>query len=390
MQPERLVLRFADLGTQGLHRLLGRFTASGALAQTRLQGIERGRPFGQFSRDFHHLLVGAAHFLALHTLTLAGRGNFLVAAGDGLTQLLANLAIVCGAALRLHHAVADGLHGLAGGFHLMFQLAQAQAVAGDGGFAFLQSGRGFIPAGLERSELLVQVALQLGDLIVLAADEIEFENFEVVGERLVAARFAGLALERANLALHLAHDVVDAHKIRFGVFEFAQGFLLLRFELGDAGRLFEDRTAIFRTTAQDQVDLALLHDGVAAATDAGIHEKVVDVAQPARRFVEQVFAFAVAEDPARHAHFLVIRAEMLRTTAECEGNLRHANCRAGVRAAEDDIRHFAAAQRFRRLLTQAPADGIKDVRLAAAVRADHRSDAFVKFQVRLVDERLKT
>jgi hypothetical protein len=42
------------------------------------------------------------------------------------------------------------------------------------------------------------------------------------------------------------------------------------------------------------------------------------------------------------------------------------------------------------LLAETPADGIEDVRLSAAVRADDRSDAFVKFQVRLVDERLKT
>ena len=236
----------------------------------------------------------------------------------------------------------------------------------------------------------MQVALQLGDLIVLTADKVEFEDLEVVGECLVAAGFAGLALQGADLALHLAHDVVDADEIRFGVFELAQRFAFLRFELGDAGGFFEHGATIFRTTAQDQVDLALLHDGIAAATDARVHEKVVDVPQAARRFVEQVFAFSIAEDPARHANFLVVRAEVLRASAEGEGNFRHADRRARVRAAEDNIRHLATTQGLRRLFAQAPADGVKDVRFAATVRTDHRSDAFVKFQVRLVDERLKT
>ena len=236
----------------------------------------------------------------------------------------------------------------------------------------------------------MQVALQLGDLIVLTANKVEFEDLEVVGECLVAAGFAGLALQGSDLALHFAHDVVDADKIRFGVFELAQGFAFLRLELGDAGGLFEHGATIFRTTAQDQVDLALLHDGVAAATNPRIHEEIVDVAQAARRLVEQVFTLPIAKDPARHANFLVIRAEMLRASAEGEGNFRHADRRARVRAAEDNIRHLATAQGFRRLFAQAPADGVEDVRFAAAVRTDHRSDAFVKFQVRLVDERLKT
>ena len=140
LQAERLVFRLADLGAQGLHRLLGGFAAAGAFAQTRLQGIECSGTLGQFGRNFDHLLVGATHFLALHALALAGRGNFLITAGNGLTQLLANLAIVRGPALRLDHAVAERLHGLAGGFHLLLKLAQACAMAGNGSFAFFQSG----------------------------------------------------------------------------------------------------------------------------------------------------------------------------------------------------------------------------------------------------------
>ena len=62
---------------------------------------------------------------------------------------------------------------------------------------------------------------------------------------------------------------------------------------------------------------------------------------------------------------------------------------AGVGAGEDDVRHLAAAQRLGRLLAEHPADGVEDVRFAAAVRADHAGDALVEIQDRLRGERLE-
>ena len=145
---------------------------------------------------------------------------------------------------------------------------------------------------------------------------------------MVAARFAGLALERADLALDLAHDVADSNEVGLGVFEFAQGFLFLRLELGDAGRLLKHRAPVFRTAAQDQVDLALFHDRITAAPDSGVHEQLMDVTQAASGFVEQILPFAVAENTARHTHLFVIRAQMLGTTAERQRDFRHAHRRA--------------------------------------------------------------
>ena len=207
---------------------------------------------------------------------------------------------------------------------------------------------------------------------------------------MVAARFAGLALERADLALDLAHDVADPNEVGLGVFQFAQSLFFLGLELGDASGLLEYRPPILRPAAQDQVDLALFHDRVTAAPDSGVHEQLMDVTQPASGLVEQILPFAVAENATRHTHLLVIRAQMLGTTTERQRNFRHAHRRTRIRPAKNDVSHFAAAQSFGRLLAETPANGVEDVRLAAPIRTNHRSDTFVKFQVRLVDERLKT
>ena len=390
LQSLRLVLRAADLGAQRLERLLGRLAPPGALAQPRLQRVQFRRPPRQFRRDLRDLLVRASEFLPLHLLPLAGPGDLGLAARQRLPQLPAGLLVVRDPALRLHHAVAQRLHGLPRRLDLLLEFFQTGAVPGHRTLALLQSRRRLLPARLQLLQPLRDPVLLIAQRIVLTPREVELEHAEIARQRLVAPRLARLPLQRADLPLDLAHDVVHANEIRLGVFEFPQRLALLRLELGDARRLLENRAPVLRTTAQDQVDLALLHDRVTAPPDARVHEQLMDVAQAARRLVEQILALAVAENAPRHTDFLPLGAKMPRASAEGQRHLRHPHRSPRVRAAENDVRHLAAAQRLGRLLAQAPADRVEDVRLAATIRADHRSDALVKFQVRLVDERFKT
>jgi hypothetical protein len=54
------------------------------------------------------------------------------------------------------------------------------------------------------------------------------------------------------------------------------------------------------------------------------------------------------------------------------------------------VGHLAAAQGLGRLLAEHPADGVRDVRFAATVRADNRRDAGLKIQRGFVRKGLKT
>ncbi len=72
--------------------------------------------------------------------------------------------------------------------------------------------------------------------------------------------------------------------------------------------------------------------------------------------------------------------------ADGQRNLRHAQRFAAVGAVEYDIGHLAAAQGLGRLLAQNPADGIGDIGLAAAIRADNRGDARLKIQRSFIRE----
>ena len=75
---------------------------------------------------------------------------------------------------------------------------------------------------------------------------------------------------------------------------------------------------------------------------------------------------------------------------ERQRHLGHAERTAAIGAREDDVLHLLAAQVLGRLLAHAPADGVHDVRLAAAVGSHHRSDGLVDLDDRAVTERLET
>src|SRR2546423_5937997 len=106
------------------------------------------------------------------------------------------------------------------------------------------------------------------------------EDLQVGHQGLISSRLPGLPLERADLPLDLFDDVAEAQQIRFGRLEFSQRFALLRLVFGDTSSFFENGAPIFWTGAENQIDLALFHDGIGAATDARIGKKTMDVTQP--------------------------------------------------------------------------------------------------------------
>ena len=110
-----------------------------------------------------------------------------------------------------------------------------------------------------------------------AVGEMRVEDAQVLHQRLVAACLSRLALERSDLALHFLNDVGDAQEVALGVLEFAEGLFFLRLVLRDPCGLLKYGAAVLRAAVQQERGLALLHDGVGAPADAGVHEEVVNI-----------------------------------------------------------------------------------------------------------------
>jgi hypothetical protein len=72
-----------------------------------------------------------------------------------------------------------------------------------------------------------------------------------------------------------------------------------RFVLRDTRGFFDQLTAIGRPRAENHPDLALLDNRVGLGAEAGVHQQLMDIAQPAYFAVNQVFAFPGPIETAR-------------------------------------------------------------------------------------------
>ena len=283
-----------------------------------------------------------------------------------------------------------GFHAL---FHRVLDLPLGIREAGaDGGGAAVELGdvRVKLVDPLAEAGDVGGVLLDLGAHLreAVASDE-DVQLPEFLHQRLVAPRLAGLPLERDDLALDLAEDVREPQEVGLGLLQLADGLALVGLELGDAAGFFEYLPAILGAGAEDLVDAALLHEGVGAGADAGIHEQPLDVLQPAGGLVDEVLALAGAEHATGDGDFVVLRAENGFTVREGDVGLGHAHRLPVVRAVEDDVLHLGPAEGLGALFAEDPAYGIGYVALAAPVRADDGRHAGFKFELSSVGEALE-
>ena len=116
---------------------------------------------------------------------------------------------------------------------------------------------------------------------------------------------------------------------------------------------------------------------------------MLNVLQSARLLVDEVFARTVAVDAAGDRHLVVVRTEFLLAVGEGNGHFGKTERLARVGAVEDDVDKLGAAQRRRTLLAEHPADGVRDVGLAASVRTDDGDEARIEREPGLVRETLE-
>jgi hypothetical protein len=198
-----------------------------------------------------------------------------------------------------------------------------------------------------------------------------------------------LSREASDLARDLVDQVVEALQVAGRLLEPPLRRAPAVPIEADARRLLEQLAAIVRPVGQQRVDHPALDDDARTRAQPRASQQVGDVAQPARRAVEEVVAVTRAREAPRDHDFperdgkdaLVVR-EVQRDFGDVDGTA----CR---RALEDHLVHLRAAHQPRALLPEHPANRVGDVRLAAPVRADDRGHAGLEQEMRRVGERLE-
>ncbi len=251
-----------------------------------------------------------------------------------------------------------------------------------------REARGALALGLGHVPLLEHGGA-LPEVDEAPAEEHALDPLHLLADRAPAPRLGRLALEALELLLDLVDDVVDAEEVLLRRLELELGLPAAGLVLRDAGRLLDDRAAVGGLGGEDLADLALLDDRVGLRAEAGVHEQLVDVAQATDLAVHEVLALAVAVEPARH-HALGAAVRAVAVEAgDLEVHLGHLQRLAAGAAVEDHVLHRRAAQALRALLAEHPVDRVRDVALAAAVRAHDARHAALERQLLPVAEALE-
>ena len=233
-----------------------------------------------------------------------------------------------------------------------------------------------------------EVRLLLGQPDVLDRQQGELERPPLGLEGLVLLGLLRLALQRAELALDLVHDVAYAEEVLAGGLQLPQGLGALQLVPRDPGRLLDEEAAVEGLRGEDVGQALLLHQRVGLGVDARPQEEVVDVLQAADLLVEEVLGLPVPVEAPAHRD-LAPGQRHVAVVGEGQEGLGQPERPPRAGPVEDDVFHAMTAEGLGALLAEGPAQRVGDVRLPAAVRPDDRRDARKDLHLRPVGEGLE-
>ena len=145
-------------------------------------------------------------------------------------------------------------------------------------------------------------------------------------------------------------------------------------------RLFDQPAPVFRPQRQHLFDETLAHERVAVLAYLGLHEEFVQVFQPDAALVQKVLVVAATIGAAGDDDFVEIDGQPAIAVVQRDAHLRHAHGGTLLAAGEDDVLCLAGADDAAGLFAQHPADRLRYVRLAGAVRPGDTGDAGTELQ----------
>ena len=173
-------------------------------------------------------------------------------------------------------------------------------------------------------------------------------------------------------------DLVDHFlqpvEIGLGAFQAQLGLMAAGAQTGHAGGLFQDAATVLRLGGDQFGNLALADEGGRIGARTGIHEEELDILGPHFLAIDLVGGTGAAGDaPCDVERVGVVetgRGELV-GIVDREHDFGKIAGRAGIGTGEDHVFHAVTAQGFGRGRAHHPAQGLKQIRLAATVGSDH-------------------
>ena len=149
--------------------------------------------------------------------------------------------------------------------------------------------------------------------------------------------------------------------------EFALGFLLACTVFHNARSFFKNLASVIGTVGKNFTYAALSDDGISVLADACVTEKLANIAQTCRGFVDTVFAFSRTEGAACNNNLGKRRSKQSVRIVKIHGNFAVGQRLALFRPAENKVIDSFAAQRTCILLAQNKAKSVRNVAFSATV-----------------------
>jgi hypothetical protein len=213
------------------------------------------------------------------------------------------------------------------------------------------------------------------------------------GDFAEANGLARLLLQAVDLAGQLPDHVLNTGEVGFGRLQPQLGFVAARMKAGDAGGVFQHAAALLGLGLNDLADLALVDQCRRTRAGRGVGKQDLHIAGADVAAVDAIGRAGLAFDAAGDLKKLAIIDGGRRRAIGIVD--RHDNFGVVARRAvpgtgEDHRIHVGGAQRFVRGFAHRPAQCLDEVRLAAAVRSDHASEAGFDHEISGFNERLET
>ena len=196
-----------------------------------------------------------------------------------------------------------------------------------------------------------------------------------------------------QIALELVSQIGETLQVFRGAAHTALSFAPTFLVFGNAGGLFDENPEFLGLRLDQPRHHSLLDNGVTARTQTRPQKQIGDVTPATLCPVQVVLRLCLPGDHPTHRDFVVggkLTGNLALSVVENQFDGRLTDGLATGCAIENDIGHRLAAQGLRGALAHYPSDGVDNVGLAAAVRADYRTHVARKLNRGGIDKRLKT
>ncbi len=196
------------------------------------------------------------------------------------------------------------------------------------------------------------------------------------------------AASRRACGRSFADDVLDPGQVGGRLGELLLGLAATPLVPPHPGDLLEQRPALLGSHRQRLVDHPLPDEQEGVVREVRGVEQVDEVAQADALLVEEVFVLAGSVEPPSELEDLEVHRQQAVAVLDDKGHVGHALGGALLGAGPDHVLGLARPERPA-LLAERPAQRVREVALAAAVRPDDRADAATELHVGPLGEGLE-